>query len=45
MIETHGVGIIAIGNGTASKETEIFTAELIKAIGRNISYMVVSEAE
>ena len=44
MIETHGVGIIAIGNGTASKETEIFTAELIKAIGRNISYMVVSEA-
>lgn len=44
MIETHVVGIIAIGNGTASKETEIFTAELIKAIGRNISYMVVSEA-
>lgn len=44
MIDTHGVGIIAIGNGTASKETEIFTAELIKAIGRNISYMVVSEA-
>lgn len=44
MIETHGVEIIAIGNGTASKETEIFTAELIKAIGRNISYMVVSEA-
>lgn len=44
MIETHGVGIIAIGNGTASKETEIFTAELIKAIGQNISYMVVSEA-
>lgn len=44
MIETHGVGIIAIGNGTASKETEIFTTELIKAIGQNISYMVVSEA-
>ena len=44
MIETHGGGIIASGNGTASKETEIFTAELIKAIGRNISYMVVSEA-
>lgn len=44
MIETHGVEIIAIGNGTASKETEIFTAELIKAINRNVSYMVVSEA-
>lgn len=38
------MGSSPIGNGTASKETEIFTAELIKAIGRNISYMVVSEA-
>lgn len=44
LIEKHGVEIIAIGNGTASKETEIFTAELIKTIDRKISYMVVSEA-
>lgn len=44
LIEKHSVEIIAIGNGTASKETEIFTAELIKTIDRNISYMVVSEA-
>lgn len=44
LIEKHSVEIIAIGNGTASKETEIFTAELIKTIDRKISYMVVSEA-
>lgn len=44
LIEKHGVDIIAIGNGTASKETEIFTAELLKEIDRKVSYMVVSEA-
>ncbi|HIT53339.1 MAG TPA: RNA-binding transcriptional accessory protein [Candidatus Fimivicinus intestinavium] len=44
LIEKHGVEIIAIGNGTASKETEIFTAELLKTIDRKVSYMVVSEA-
>lgn len=44
LIMKHGVEIIAIGNGTASKETEIFTAELIKTIDRDVSYMVVSEA-
>lgn len=44
LIMKHSVEIIAIGNGTASKETEIFTAELIKTIDRDVSYMVVSEA-
>lgn len=44
LIEQHGVEIIAIGNGTASKETEIFTAELIAELDRPVSYMVVSEA-
>lgn len=44
LIEKHSVEIIAIGNGTASKETEIFTAELLKSIDRKVSYMVVSEA-
>lgn len=44
LIEKHGIEIIAIGNGTASKETEIFTAELLKEIPRKVSYMVVSEA-
>lgn len=43
-IEKYGVSIIAIGNGTASKETEIFTAELIHSVPQNVSYMVVSES-
>ncbi|MBQ3149770.1 MAG: RNA-binding transcriptional accessory protein [Clostridia bacterium] len=45
LIKKYGVEIIAIGNGTASKETEIFTAELLREIpDNNTSYMVVSEA-
>ncbi len=44
MIKRYGVKIIAIGNGTASKETEIFTANLLKEIDGDTAYMVVSEA-
>ncbi len=46
LITTHGVQIIAIGNGTASKETEIFAAEVLRELGANADaqYMVVSEA-
>ena len=48
LIEKYGVQVISIGNGTASKESEIFVAELIKEIkaetGRDVSYIVVSEA-
>ena len=44
LIEKHGVEVIAIGNGTASKETEIFAADLIKELDRKVSYMMVSEA-
>lgn len=44
MIEKHHVSTIAIGNGTASRETEQFTADLIKTIPQKVSYMVVSEA-
>ncbi len=44
LIKKHGVEIIAIGNGTASHETEVFAAELLKTIPENVSYMVVSEA-
>ncbi len=44
LIQKHGVEVIAIGNGTASKETEIMTAELLKMVGGGVSYMVVSEA-
>ena len=44
MIHKYHAGIIAIGNGTASKETEMFTAECIGEINDKVSYMVVSEA-
>jgi len=43
LIKTNKVTVIAIGNGTASKETEIFIAELIKGLP-GVSYMVVNEA-
>lgn len=44
LIAKHGVEIIAIGNGTASKETEMFASDLIKSIPQKVAYMVVSEA-
>ena len=44
LIEKHKVDIIAIGNGTASKESEIFVAELLREVSRPVSYMVVNEA-
>lgn len=44
LIEKYRVDIISIGNGTASKEAEIFVAELIKHVSRPVSYAVVSEA-
>ncbi len=44
MIRRHGVTCIAIGNGTASRETEQMTVELIRRVGGQLSYMIVSEA-
>jgi len=48
LIQKHGVEIISCGNGTASKESEIFIAELVKEIkaetGREVSYVIVNEA-
>ncbi|MBQ5312129.1 MAG: RNA-binding transcriptional accessory protein, partial [Oscillospiraceae bacterium] len=44
MIEKYGVSTISIGNGTASRETDAFTADMIKDIHQKVSYMVVSEA-
>lgn len=44
LIVKHGVTIISIGNGTASKESEIFVAELLRELETPVSYMVVSEA-
>lgn len=43
-IKTYGVEVISIGNGTASKETEIFVSDLLKSVDAKVSYMVVSEA-
>ncbi len=43
-IKKWKVEIIAIGNGTASKETEIFCAKTLREIEEKVSYMVVSEA-
>ncbi|MBQ4363380.1 MAG: RNA-binding transcriptional accessory protein, partial [Oscillospiraceae bacterium] len=44
MIEKYGVTTIAIGNGTASRETETFTADLLSRTKSKAAYMVVSEA-
>ncbi len=43
-IEKYNVDIIAIGNGTASRETESFVAKVIKEASRPVSYLIVSEA-
>ena len=44
LISKHKVDVISIGNGTASKESEIFVAGLIKTLSRKVGYAVVSEA-
>ena len=44
LVKKHGVRHIAIGNGTASRETEQMTVELIREVGGGLSYMIVSEA-
>lgn len=44
LIERHGVDIVAIGNGTASKESEAVVAELLKTLPRPVFYVIVSEA-
>ena len=43
MIRKHGVCHIAIGNGTASRETEAMTVEMLKQVS-GVSYMIVNEA-
>ena len=44
LIRKHKVAHIAIGNGTASRETEQMTVELIRKVGGGVSYAIVSEA-
>ncbi len=43
-IKQHNVDIIAIGNGTASRESELFVVDLIKELNLNIFYIIVNEA-
>lgn len=44
LVKKHNVKMFAIGNGTASHETEVFAADVIKELDCGITYMVVSEA-
>ncbi len=44
LIRRHGVTHIAIGNGTASRETEQMAAEMLQELGGGVSYMIVNEA-
>ena len=44
LIKRHKVAHIAIGNGTASRETEQMAVELIRKVGGGVSYMIVNEA-
>ncbi len=44
LCEAHGVQLIAIGNGTASRETDQLAADLIKQLGAGVTKVVVSEA-
>ena len=44
LIEKDKVDMIAIGNGTASRESEMFVADMIKEASREVNYVIVSEA-
>ncbi|MDK2807153.1 MAG: protein Tex [Thermoanaerobacterium sp.] len=44
LIEKYNVGLISLGNGTASRESELFIAELIKEVDRDLKYVIVNEA-
>jgi len=44
LIKKYGIDIIAIGNGTASKETEMFISDTIKMASKDVSYLIVNES-
>lgn len=44
LIKKYNVNIIAIGNGTASRESELFVSELIKELDKEVHYIIVNEA-
>jgi protein Tex len=43
-LKTHNIEIVAIGNGTASRETEQFVVDILKDVNMDISYLIVNEA-
>lgn len=44
LINKYNIDIVAIGNGTASRESEKFVSDVIKSIDRKVDYIIVSEA-
>ena len=44
LIKKHNVDLIAIGNGTASRESELFVADMLKEIDKDVQYIIVNEA-
>ena len=44
LIEKYGVDLISIGNGTASRESELFVAEMLQKTKRNVQYIIANEA-
>lgn len=44
ILTKYSIEVVAIGNGTASRETEQFVVDLLKEVGGNISYLIVNEA-
>ncbi len=44
LIRTYGVDVVAIGNGTASRESEVFIADILKQLDCDAKYIIVSEA-
>ncbi|KXL54099.1 30S ribosomal protein S1 [Anaerotignum neopropionicum] len=44
LIESYGVELISIGNGTASRESEQFVAEVLKSLDRRVQYIIANEA-
>lgn len=44
LIKKHNINVIAIGNGTASRETEMFVSETLKEIDKRVHFTIVSEA-
>lgn len=44
LINRHNVEVVAMGNGTASRETEAFVAKTLKSIDRDVKYVIVNEA-